>query len=140
MRRALPSLICAGLLALGASGCFFETDDDDRVIVVPARTGALTVNWTIAGTVDPAACALSGADAFELVVYDDFGRFVTEAEAPCESFFISIELDDGFYSADATLVDVFDGAVTVTAPLENLDIIADTELVIDLDFPSSSFL
>jgi hypothetical protein len=138
MKRILSSLLCAGVLALGASGC--SDDDPDTVVIVPVVSGTLTVTWTIDGVTDPGLCQTAGANAFELVVYDDFGNFVTEIEAPCDWFFVSLDLDDGFYSADATLIDYNDRAVTTTATLYDLDIVADTDLVVDLDFPIDSFL
>jgi hypothetical protein len=37
-------------------------------------------------------------------------------------------------------VDPADASVTVTEPINNMDIVAETELVIELDFPVTSFL
>jgi hypothetical protein len=120
MTQATRHLV-AGFLALSLSGCFFESDDET-------------------GSTRPAACDAIAAARYELVVYDSFGDFYTEAEAPCEAFALSLELSDGFYSADATLVDFADRAVTTTSTLEALDIIADSELVVTVDFPPGSVL
>ena len=138
--RILSSLLGAGVLALGLNlaGCGGGGDGADPVVVVPAVSGTLTVTWTIEGFADPALCA--PGDAFELVLYDEFGDFYTEVEAPCESFFLSMDLDEGLYFADATLVDFDDQPVTTTATLDDIDIFAEDELVIDLDFPAESFL
>ncbi len=134
--RYFGALLVSSLLSFGAVGC----GGDDDVVVIGGPPGTLSVEWTIAGAFDPASCALIGADAMELVVFDSFGQFVTEVNAPCESFFLTIDLEPDVYFADATLVDVADNAVTVTSPLDNLDNISGTELAISVDFPPGSVL
>lgn len=106
----------------------------------PLDTGLLTVEWSVLSGFDPGACVTFGADAMELVIFDDFGGVVTEVEAPCEDFVVTVELFDGFYSADVTLVDPADFAITTTQVLEDLDVVAGTELVVEVDFPSGSFV
>ena len=69
------------------------------------------------------------------LVFDSFGGAFVAADAPCDGFAISIELPEGDYSADATLVDDFNHAVSVTLPLDGLRVIEDTELTINVDFP-----
>jgi len=139
MRISKP-LTLAGMLALAlpAAGCFVTTD------VEPAPpssfSGALTVNYTIEGSTDPALCSTYGAADVELVVYTGRGAYVTERQAPCSDFWIGVSLDPGLYSADITLVDVGDRAVSVTKPLYSIDVVEDTELVIDVDFPPDSML
>ena len=128
-----------GALALCASGCA-DDDDEAPIVVVPRDFGSLTTEWSVFGRLDPLDCADVGADRFELLIYDDFGVFFTEAEAPCEAFSLSVQLPAGRFSADATLVDAFDGAVSTTATLDALDIIVDTDLVVSVDFPPGSIL
>jgi hypothetical protein len=124
------------LLCLGLSGCLFVDDDDDTEV---APVGTLTVRWTIDGLRDPLDCFDFAADRMEIRLYE--GRsLIDEVEPICEDFSTTIELFDGVYSADATLVDSFDSAVTLTEPLEDIDIIEGTDLVIDIDFPIESFL
>ena len=128
-----------GALALGAAGCA-DDDDEAPIIVVPRDFGSLTTEWSIFGRLDPLDCADVGADRFELLIYDDFGVFFTEAEAPCEALTLTVDLPAGRFSADATLVDGFDGAVSTTTTLDALDIIVDTDLVVSVDFPPGSIL
>jgi hypothetical protein len=127
------------VLASATPGCA-DDDDGDIVVVEAIPPGALTVQWTIAGGTDPDACAVYGADTFELVVFDAFGDFVVETNDPCEAFVTTFDIDDGLYDADATLVDRADRAATTTVTLDALDVIGGTELVVDVDFPISSFL
>jgi hypothetical protein len=81
-----------------------------------------------------------GADRFELLIYDEFGAFFSEAEAPCGAFTLTVELPIGRFSADATLVDVFDRAVSTTRTLADLLIVRDTDLVVTVDFSPGSIL
>ena len=135
MKTVLAFLACAVLTA-GIAGC---GGDDDTVVIVDS-SAPLTVRWTIDGTIDSGACAFYRADLFELVVLDIDGRVVTELTSPCEDFEISVELLEGSYDADATLIDAFDRPVTVTEQLNALRVIPGTELVVDVDFPVTSIL
>jgi hypothetical protein len=137
--KRIYSIVGAALLALGSAACSVDASGGADIVIVPA-TGALTVTWSIDLSQDPGACAFYGADAFELVVFDDFGGFVTDAVAPCEAFNMSIDLPDGLYDADATLLDFGGRPVTVTRTIEAIDVIPGSELVIDVDFPVGSFL
>ena len=129
-----------GLLgaALLLPGCIFVDDDNDDGYYVP--TGALTVEWTIAGDTDPVDCAAFDVDRFELVIYDETDEVVDVVDPPCEAFGVTVDLLEGFYSADATLVDGFDRSATVTEPINSIRIVADSELVIPVDYPPGSFL
>lgn len=120
-------------MALLSQGCVFQTDSGPR-------RGTLTVEWSIAGYTDPLDCDDNRADYLELVIYDDLDRYVTEVEEPCDAFNVSIELRDGFYNADATLIDAFDRAATVTVPLDQLDVRGGSELVAPIDFAYRDFL
>ena len=131
--------VIIGALALSAAGCA-DGDDEAPIIVVPRDFGSLTTEWSVFGSLDPQACADVGADRFELLIYDDFGVFFSEAEAPCEAFSLTVDLPAGRFSADATLVDAFDGAVSTTTTLDALDIVVDTDLVVSVDFPPGSIL
>jgi hypothetical protein len=122
--------LCAAALQLPA--CVIV--DDDRGL------GTLTVEWTIDGVRNPADCAAFGVDRLELVLFTRSGRVVDEIEPLCESFGVSIDLVEGLYFGDATLVDGFDDPATLTQPIDNIDIIAATELAVDIDFPIGSFL
>jgi hypothetical protein len=110
------------------------------VVAVPVATGTLTLRWTVAGAPDPSVCSAYGAPTLELVVYDASGAEVTTATAPCESFSLTLTLDEGSYSADATLVDLSSVARSVTKPLQDIAIVQGTDLALDVDFPTSSIL
>lgn len=123
--------IMAVLALVGLGGCLVVADRPN--------TGYLTVNWSIEGTYSPSLCGYYVVDAMEVVVYDRYGDFVTEVEAVCEAFGVSIELYPGFYTADVTLVGFRDEAATVTHALYDLRVARDSDLVVDIDFPPSSF-
>jgi hypothetical protein len=106
---------------------------------VPA-TGTLTVRWRVAGGTDPGACSTFGASLLELVVYDPGGDEVARANGSCSAFGLTIDLPDGTYSADATLIDSNGRSRTVTKQLAAIEVVQGTDLAIDLDFPASSFL
>lgn len=132
-----------GALALGAalqlSACVFVADDGDDLAPLPL--GTLTVNWSIDGLHDPLDCEDFGVDRLELVIYDDSsGDVVDELEPVCESFGVSVDLPEGYYSADVTLVDSFDRSATLTETLEAIDVIGNTDLTLGVDFPVDSFL
>jgi hypothetical protein len=118
-----------------ASGCVVEHHDDSG-----PGLGTVTVNWTISGADDSLVCSDFGADRLDLVIYDYRGAVVDEVEPFCESFSTSVDLLEGDYYADATLVDSFDASVTITEPIDAIDIIAGTDLAIGIDFPADSFL
>lgn len=130
-------------LALGAalqlSGCLFVADDGDDGFE-PLPLGTLTVNWSIDGLSDPIDCEDFGVDRLELVIFDLAGDEVAELSPFCESFGVSVDLPEGSYFADVTLVDSFDRAATLTETLDALDIIGGTELAVGVDFPIDSFL
>lgn len=129
-------LLCSGL----ATGCLFVSDDDDDDGRSRPSIGTLTVNWTIDGQTNPADCADFAVDRLELVLYEASDDVVDELEPLCESFSVSVDVLDGVYYGEATLVDSFDRAATFTEPLEDIDIVGGTELVIPVDFPIDSFL
>jgi len=128
-------LLCSGL----ATGCLFVDDKDDDADRAPA-IGALTVDWTIDGQTSPADCAAFGVDRMELVLYEGGDQVVQEVEPLCESFSVSAVTLKELYYGDATLVDSFDRAATLTLPIDDIEIIGGTELIVPVDFPLDSFL
>jgi len=137
MKNKLFLFLACGALSAWISGC---GGGNDTVVVVQDSSAPLTVRWTIDGTIDSGACAFYRADLFELVVLDPGGAVVTELTAPCEDFEVSLDLLEGSYDADATLIDAFDRPVTITEQLNDLRLIPGTELVVDVDFPVQSIL
>jgi len=117
-------------------GCIVTTDDHRG----PPPVGTLTVEWTINGGTNPDDCVLYGADHLELLIYAGPDDLVTEVDPLCEDFSVSVDLDPGRYSADATLVDSINRSATVTAPLDGLLVTDGTDLVSSIDFPDGSFL
>jgi hypothetical protein len=135
----LKSLAPLGVLAcLSLSGCLVADDDDDDYD--PAPVGSLTVTWSIDGIQDPDDCIDLGVDRLELRIYTLGGDLVDEVEPYCEDFAVTVDMVDGFYDAEATLVDSFDTAATLTEPIDDVDIQAGTDLQVDIDFPIDSFL
>lgn len=133
--KTIPSFLgIAVALALTAQGCFFVADDDGP------RIGTLTAEWSIDGYIEPSDCDFYRVDLFELVVYDGADRYYAEATAPCDAFNVSIDLPDGIYSADATLIDYSDRPATITLVIDQLDVRGGTELIVPIDFRPSSFL
>lgn len=136
--RILGAVALLGVAA-AAPACVVDDDDPDRVVVVDPP-GTLTIDYTIYGETISSDCAYYGASDVELVVYDDLGHVIADQYAPCEFFTVSIDLYAGYYGAEVTLVDPSNYAVSVTSVLEDLEIVRDTELVVDVDFPPGAFL
>ena len=132
MNNLVPSIMSLGA-ALLLPACIVTDGDRDPI-------GTLTVEWTIDGRRDPIDCADFGVDRLELVISDARGNLVEEIEPWCESFFVAVDLFEGRYFADATLVDSVDRAATLTLPIDAIDVIAGTDLVVGVDFPLGSFL
>lgn len=133
----LKSLAPLGMLGcLSLSGCFFVADDDGDD---SAPVGSLTVTWSIDGIQDPNDCIDLGVDRLELRIFSLRGDLVDEIEPYCEDFAVTVDLVDGVYDAEATLVDSFDTSATLTEPINEVDIQAGTDLQVDIDFPIESF-
>jgi len=139
----LASMVVSAACALGAlSGCVMSVEPIGEpgppVIELPAGSGSVTLNWLVAGTTSAAVCAQYDAAELELVLYDATGRPVTRALTPCGSFTVSVGLPEGTYTADAALLDAGGRSVSTTKTLEAIEVVAGTDLAINLDFPSSS--
>jgi len=132
MKTALCTLGLGTLLSV--PGCLIVSDDDDPEPLV----GTLTIEWSIEGRRDPLDCIDFDVDRLELVVSGSSDE--VEVEPYCEDFSTSIDLYEGRYVADATLIDSFDRASTLTEAIDAFDIVAGTDLVISVDFPVGSFL
>lgn len=137
-KLVIPLSACA--LAAATLGCAVGVDGPVGPPVATAAAGTLTVRWLVAGTTNGSLCGSYNATTLELVVYDAAGNQVTTANAPCESFSLTLALPDGTYSADVTLVDPAGNSRSVTKPLAAIEVVAGTDLAIDVDFPSTSIL
>jgi hypothetical protein len=134
MLRTVVPLILA---FMPLTGCFVESEPDP--VFVSRGSGLLTVTWTVDGTDDPAICGFEGADTIDIVVERASGGTAAHVSEFCEVFVTSVELRPGGYFADAVLVDFGGHPITTAVDLGYFDIYGGDELVIDADFPSSSF-
>lgn len=133
MQKSKLGVAAAALLGAQLTGCFIVTEDDDP------RLGTLTVEWSIEGSIDPIDCDVFGADRAELLIFA--GRDLVADFAPvCEAFAISIDLEEGLYDGELTLLDSFGDPITFVEDLPALDIYGGEELVVTVDFPAGSFL
>ena len=130
-RFVQPALLAAGF-AFALQGCLVTHDRHPG-------TGTLTVESSIDGYADPVDCDVNRVDLLEVVIYDSAGHYYTEVNAPCEAFGVAIDLPDGVYGIDATLVDYSNRAATTTLALDGLDVYAGHNLVVPIDFPPNSF-
>jgi hypothetical protein len=132
----IPLAACA--LSGASLGC--SVIAEPATVTVPASTGTLTVRWLVAGGTDPRGCIAYGASLLELVVYDEGGSPVVRANGACSDFGLTVDLPEGTYSADVTLTDAAGSSRSTTKQLNAIDVVAGTDLAIDVDFPSSSIL
>jgi len=138
MHAILTKGLLLAALAAPLAGCVIDARDDTPS---PSPTqGTMTVAYTIEGTTDPDLCDAYNVGDAELVVYTLAGSVITKQYQPCVDFQVGAVLFPGTYDADLTMVDRANGARSITKPLNAIDIIADTDVVIDVDFPPDSFL
>jgi hypothetical protein len=132
-----PSLIPSVLLALSLTpACVITTDDP---VYVERGNGLLTLEWTLGGTRDPEECDATDSDVIEISITHSGGRIVDEFVESCDRFVTSVELTPGTYRAEVVLLDPLGRERTTTAFMGTFDIYGDDELILDVDFPPSSF-
>jgi hypothetical protein len=129
--RALP------LAFVLAAGCTITTGN------TVAESGKLEVHWTIAGSVDPAACSVNGAAGARIDVIDANGAKVNAGAdtQTCSAFGVSFPrtFAAGVYTVAVTLTGA-DGA-DVTTAAESTFTIYDAQITqAPFDFPTTSFL
>jgi len=105
----------------------------------PPAVGTLTVQWTISGRSDPVDCGGLGVARLLLSVRAA-GAGEEQIDGPCDTFQLSLDLSPGDYSGDALLVDRWDRPVTLSVPIDQLNIVAGREVVESMDFPVEAFL
>jgi hypothetical protein len=137
-RKYLGSLVIVLAAAALLTGCEIDAGIDAGPVVVTDGIGSLTVGFTVAGREARDVCADFGVAAADIQVFDSFGDFVTDVEVDCNDFSGSIDLAEDDYRAEVTLVDANDNAVSTTAIVRRLDVIADTDLEVGVDFPANS--
>ena len=139
--KMYAALTGCALAVAGLSGCFITTDTGPGPEPNPTtETGSTTIAWTVAGSRSPVSCSQFGAYDLELTVYDRSHRPISQASAPCTDFTITVDLPVGVYEAEAVFVDSRSREVSIRLPLENVRITPDSNLVVEVDFPSSSRL
>ena len=137
--KYLGSLLFALVAAAALTGCEVQAGiGGPGAVVVGDGTGSISIGFTVDGRDDRFACADWGVAAADILVVDDFGDIVVDEQVDCNAFIDTIDLPEGNYSAEVTLVDDFDDALSTTAKLRGLDVIAGTDLEADVDFPASS--
>jgi hypothetical protein len=129
--------LVAAALAAGPLGCVVGVEDTTAGVPPP---GTLTVAYTIVGQTDPGYCSYYSVSDAELVVYSPAGSVIDDLVMPCDAFQVSTDLYPGTYNADVTLLDSLNRPRSITKPLYDIRVVADTEVVIDVDFPPNSFL
>ena len=105
----------------------------------PTAVGTLTVQWTISGRRDPMDCGGLGVDRLQLSVRATPAD-EDQADGPCDTFQLSLDLGPGSYSGDVVLVDRLNRPVTLAVPLEQVEVVAGREVVKSVDFPVGAFL
>jgi hypothetical protein len=135
----LPSVLTACALASLVTACSNGDDAQDDQLVGNAD-GTVTVEWTVGGSTDSAACAAQGASQIEIDVYDQSGAQVGSYPEPCTDGSYVISLSPGRFSATAHLLDATGQARTTVVDIDPFDIVDDTNFTIPVDFPISSFL
>jgi len=138
--KLAATMAACAMTALALPGCIIDTTPEPAPVRPSPTYGSLTVTWSVAGSFAASRCDFYNASNLELTVYDSSGRFYTRETAPCAQFDISVNLPPGVYTADVTLVDSRNRAVSTTKPLEDIVITRGTDLAIDLDFPANSML
>jgi hypothetical protein len=124
------------VLALSLAGCEVRaySDRDDYY----EDEGSLSIDWTLDDTRDPRACDDYDAYDLELILYDDRGSVASRLSPACDDFGLTIDLLDGVYSLDATLVDRSGHSVSTTLKLDDIDVYAGEDTPISIDFPQDS--
>ena len=107
----------------------------------PSAVGTLILQWTITGRRDPMDCSALGAERFDLSARPASAPTEEQqGDAPCDAFQISMDLAPGSYTGETLLVDRLDRPVTLSVPLEQVEIVAGREVTKTIDFPVGAFL
>ncbi|MDB4944415.1 MAG: hypothetical protein JWP97_3949 [Labilithrix sp.] len=130
--------LAAAVLVAGCTATVERNDTPPAVIVV-SGTGTLTVDWSINGTKDPNQCSQGTAAAIEIVITDSHGVSAGTYQQSCTAFATSIELDAGYYSASARLVDSAGRDRTTAVQITGFAIRGGDDLDTPVDFGAESF-
>ena len=142
-------IFAGGMMALAATGCFFEASTDAGPTPTPVPPpippgpvpGSLTVRWTVESRTDPNLCVLGNASVLDVILTTTAGQFAGEFQASCSAFATTISsLAPGGYYGSAQLLDGGGRPRTTSIAINAFSILENSNLVIDLDFPADSFL
>lgn len=133
---ALALLLPSGVGGAEPSAAATPTDE------APSAVGTLTLQWSLSGRRDPIDCGGLGVERFVVSLRSSSSSPADEEqfEGPCDAFQISIDLSPGSYAGDALLVDRFARPVTLSVPLDSVEIVAGRDVVKSIDFPVAAFL
>ena len=132
----------AALLAVTMSGCVAQTDDggSDSQTLVKADSGWLLVNFTIDGANNPEQCDQLGASVIGVKVTSADGTPAGDFQRACPSFYSTMELAAGRYSADAVLLDSAGNSRTSAVSLHDIQIVGGSPLEVPIDFATPAAL
>jgi hypothetical protein len=103
--------------------------------------GQLTLRWTVDEVADPNACIMGQAAAIDIVLSTTDEQPAGEYQAACSDFSTNVStLQPGGYVGAVHLIDGAGRARTTTLQINPFTILSGSRLVIDIDFPASSFL
>jgi hypothetical protein len=129
------SLLKIGLVAATA---FVASCSAEVGIGVGTAEGSMTVDWTVAGTKDPIACEDFAADTLELVIFDALGE-IARTDSACDDFAVVVDLPEGEYDIDATMLDSDFFPISTTVSVDRLTVLEGLDLPVEIDFPADSF-
>ncbi len=127
-RHVLFALL--GAVLLTSTGCMIVTDEP---------TGTATLRWSIDQRFDARDCYFHRAANMQVSIYEAGGHYVTRTAAPCGAFSTTVRLSTGWYGASMVLVDAAGYAVSTTLDVPAFRVYRDGDMLVDTDFPSSSF-
>jgi len=133
-RSCVVSLSLALCLA-GSAAC---SSGQTNAPVAPPQQGTLTVDWSIDGTNDAAACAHASIATIELILTNTNGDPAGTFDQPCTAFTMSIGIVDGAYTATATPKDQYGVARAQPVPVEVFTIQRSDELRVPIEISSAS--
>ena len=127
------------LTACVATACFAVGCTIGPAVSADPQWGSLYVLSSIDGSTRSSDCSRVGARDLEVAVYEGSTPYTTVI-AYCEDFQAIVDLPEGDYDADVTLVDADSRAVSTTARLQGLRVLRTTDLRVEVDFPWSAIL
>ncbi len=137
MRIAPGLTVVVVAIAIGCGGSSHGAEPEPAST---ATTGSLTVDWTVAGSSDPSACASSQATAVEVTVLNAANQPVGRFQESCSAFATNIVLQQGIYSGDARLLDATGTPLTRAMAIDTFTMHVKSQFTVPIDFPASAFI